>query len=103
MKLEQEQSQLQSRIIAQSVRLSIGTLIGVPDCGVCAIELRLGADIDGNIRWLYRADFTDGAWLEHGCGGNVEFESMKRVLREEVPLHVAVWYESDDAYQWMDC
>jgi hypothetical protein len=105
MKLEQEQSQsqLQSNVLAQSARVSVGTLIGVPDVPPCVMECRMGADTEGELRWMVRADVTDGAWVVHGCSGKAGWRELKEILRDEFPLHVAVWYEGDDAYQWMDC
>lgn len=79
----------------------IGTLIGVPDCGVCVVEVRLGADIDGGLLWLYRADATGGQWIEFP-GGDVEYVRVKEQLREILPMHVCVWWEGEGEYRWED-
>lgn len=92
------------RVIAK--RDDIGTLIGAGEVAPMVVECRLGADIDGNIRWLYRSGETSGAWIEMHNGGDgelLEWNELRRELREVFPMHEVVWWERDGEYAWDDC
>jgi hypothetical protein len=80
-----------------------GRLIGPCEVPPLVVEVRLGADITGEIVWLYRADITDGAWRDHGYLGTRSFADVKEQLARVLPEHVCVWYEREGEFSWSDC
>jgi hypothetical protein len=87
----------------ERVDLSAERWIGAGEVPPFCVECRVGADADGELRWLYRCPESGGIWLEHICTGGVEFERVKKQLAEVLPLHVAVWWERDNEFSWSDC
>lgn len=87
---------------AGGVGIGIGTLIGVTDIGPLTVEVRVGATIDGDACWLYRMDDGGGGWIEAPLSTGMEFECIRRLLAEAMPLHVVVWWERDGEWDWQD-
>lgn len=84
------------------VDLAAERWIGAGEVPPFCVECRMGADIFGELRWLWRASETGDAWIEADADASVGWTELRAQLLEVFPLHVAVWFEESGEFAWMD-
>jgi len=79
--------------------LPLGDLIGAGEVAPCVVEVRMAPPGYG---WLCRSQESGGQWISVPDSTWCSFEDVKLRLSASWPMHLCVWFESDEAFSWFD-